>query len=335
MAADYEAGKGSGTYMSRRKEWTADIREEAPWLLDTPAHTVYGAMIDAGIAYSGMLRQRAKGGAAELPRCRKRKQTSFYILGNRISDKGIYPRLLGCLRSAEPLPVKPPDSRITFECGRWYLCVPQKVAVTHSDSQGVCAVDPGVRTFATVFSQSGIHAVGQGAFGRIARLSKHLDDLFSRATKEPSRRRRRMRQAAARALRKIRRLVDDMHYQFLGWVFRNYQTVVFPEADFTSACRKLRRKIGRESVRSLLTWSFARLRNRLVAKAQAMGRNVLIVDEAYTSKTANWTGEIVHDLGRRKVIRSQGRSMDRDVNGALGIMLKALVNHPIACYRCC
>ena len=50
--------------------------------------------------------------------------------------------------------------------------------------------------------------------------------------------------------------------------------------------------------------------------------------EAYTSKTASWTGEIVN-IGSAKVIRSNGIEMERDENGARGIFLRALVDSPI------
>ena len=98
---------------------------------------------------------------------------------------------------------------------------------------------------------------------------------------------------------------------------------------------KAKRKIGRKTVRSLLTWAFARFRDRLISKAELLGRNVLIVSEAFTSKTANWTGEIVWKLGSRKTIKSGGLTVDRDVNGAFGILLKALADRPVkACLNC-
>jgi hypothetical protein len=59
----------------------------------------------------------------------------------------------------------------------------------------------------------------------------------------------------------------------------------------------------------------------------------LCVGERHNSKwnlfktartTANWTGEI-KSIGGSKTISSGGFKIDRDVNGAAGIMLKALL----------
>ncbi len=43
-------------------------------------------------------------------------------------------------------------------------------------------------------------------------------------------------------------------------------------------------------------------------------------------KTVSWTGEILNDLGGKKVVtRSDGFSLDRDLNGARGIFIKTVV----------
>jgi putative transposase len=56
---------------------------------------------------------------------------------------------------------------------------------------------------------------------------------------------------------------------------------------------------------------------------------VLEVNEAYTSKTVSWNGEIIRNLGGAKVIKSSdGKTMNRDLNGARGIFLRALVDTP-------
>jgi putative transposase len=54
---------------------------------------------------------------------------------------------------------------------------------------------------------------------------------------------------------------------------------------------------------------------------------LLDVCEAYTSKTASWTGEI-KQIGGAKIIKSGGLVVDRDLNGARGIVLRVLVDTP-------
>ena len=64
-------------------------------------------------------------------------------------------------------------------------------------------------------------------------------------------------------------------------------------------------------------------------KAWQRGALVLDVNEAYTSKTRSWDGAVNTKLGGAKAIRDEnGFGMDRDVNGARGIFLRALGDSP-------
>ena len=57
---------------------------------------------------------------------------------------------------------------------------------------------------------------------------------------------------------------------------------------------------------------------------------MLEVSEAYTSKTRSWDGGVNQNLGSRTVVRDEkGFGMDRDVNGARGIFLRALGDSPL------
>jgi len=62
-------------------------------------------------------------------------------------------------------------------------------------------------------------------------------------------------------------------------------------------------------------------------KRAALGKSVLQVNEAYISKTASWTGEM-KKVGGAKTITSNGVTVDRDINGARGIFLRALGDNP-------
>ena len=72
---------------------------------------------------------------------------------------------------------------------------------------------------------------------------------------------------------------------------------------------------------------------RLEAAAKRVGKAVLRVNEAYTSKTASWTGEM-KQIGGTKTITSGGITVDRDLNGARGIFLRALVDTPSLRHEC-
>ena len=79
----------------------------------------------------------------------------------------------------------------------------------------------------------------------------------------------------------------------------------------------------------MLTLSHYRFKQHLKNKAKEVGAIVIDVNEAYTSKTVSWTGHLVKNLGGAKVIKdTAGNKMDRDLNGARGIFLRALGDSP-------
>lgn len=316
--------EGSYSYLAMRKEWKARMVDVAPWIADIAAHTIYGAMMDAAKDYKNHVKKLKDKLASSIPRCKKHKQRSFYILGNAISKSGIYTRLLGKMRSYERLPDKPKDSRIIFEFGKWYLQAPYEITRRITENQGFCvSLDPGVRSFLTYFSPFEIGKIGQGQFSRIVKLAKFADDLQSRMTKNYK-----LKKAYRRSLKRIRNLVDDLHYQSISFLMERFDTFICPVSNFTSAVSVINRKIKSKTVRSLLTFAFARFRDRLADKCALLGKRFIEVCESYTSKTHNFTGEVINNLGGRKYIVSNGIRVERDINGAFGIFLKGLLAQP-------
>ena len=79
----------------------------------------------------------------------------------------------------------------------------------------------------------------------------------------------------------------------------------------------------------MMSWCHFEFKLFLKNKAKEFGCKVVDVCEAYTSKTCSWTGELIN-VGSSKTIKSKvdGQSMDRDINGARGIFIRALVDSP-------
>ncbi|MXZ24958.1 MAG: IS200/IS605 family element transposase accessory protein TnpB, partial [Caldilineaceae bacterium SB0665_bin_21] len=221
-------------------------------------------------------------------------------------------------------------SRLVLRDGRYHLHVSTAAPVQQVENQGrIVALDPGVRTFQTFYAEEAVGQFGDRACGRIQRLCQHLDNLLSQADAAPHRRKRSLYRAAGRIRRKIRNLVDELHHQVAHWLVCNYDIILLPDFRVQGMSGRAGRKIRRQTVRNLLTLSHHRLKAFLLHKAAEFGKQVVIVNEAYTSQTCSWSGELIPNLGGRKVVTgSDGVSLDRDVNGARGIFLRALVDTP-------
>jgi len=214
-------------------------------------------------------------------------------------------------------------TEISKENGRWFLILPQqrRVKVPESQRLPLVAIDPGIRTFASIYSPWMTGHFGASDFGRIHRLCKHLDMLISLTTKAKSKRRSSMRKAQRRIRWKIKDLVNDLHSKVAFFLVTRFDVILLPTFETSQMVSKLQNK----TARAMLTWAHFRFKKTLKAKAEEYSALVLDVSEAYTSKTCSYCGQI-HNLGSKKrmACKSCSVSTDRDSNGARGIMLRAL-----------
>ena len=138
-----------------------------------------------------------------------------------------------------------------------------------------------------------------------------------------------MRKAQARLRQDMTNLVDELHWQTACWLTGTYKVILIPSFDTQDMTRRAGRKIRSKTARMMLSFRHFEFRQRLLWKAWQRGALVIEVNEAYTSKTRSWDGVVNHNLGGNTVVRDQdGFGMDRDVNGARGIFLRALGDSP-------
>ena len=272
-------------------------------------------------------------------RTRKDRVQSCFIPASAISDKGLYYTISGVLKMSEYLPNNVRDSRLVLDHGRWFLTCSYSKTTVHSDSQGrIVALDPGVRTFLTGFHEQGAFKIGSGAQSRIFRLCLFADKLISKISKSDPKRKRNMRKALDRMYWKIKDLITELHFKSAAYLCENFDVILLPTFEVSDMVVKSKRKIRSKTVRQMLTLSHYKFEQRIKSKAEETGKLVQLCNEAYTSKTASWTGEI-KQIGGSKTITSGGVTLDRDVNGGRGIFLRSLVDIPwlreiATCTRC-
>ncbi|NEO17875.1 MAG: transposase [Moorea sp. SIO4A1] len=319
-----------------KANWKAiktDILNDLPeWCKVVPYQIKSIAIKDACTAVREAKKKYKKTSQINRVRFRSRKNPiqSCYIPKSAVSVAGIYHTKLGKITYTEGLPDDICDCRLTSNNGNYYLVVPYKVTKNKTENQGrVVALDPGVRTFITFFSETSVGKIGDGDFSRIQRLCQHLDNLMSRISKSKGGQKRRMRKAARRMVIKIQNLINELHHKTARFLVDNFDVILLPTFETAQMSKKGNRRIRSKTVRNMLNFAHYRFKEFLKHKAQETGKIVVDVCEAYTSKTVSWTGELVN-IGGSKIIKSKvdGRTMDRDINGARGIFLRALGDTP-------
>lgn len=311
---------------------TPILNDLPDWASETPYQVKSIAIRDVCVAVREAKKKCKETGEYQSVsfKSKRKPSDSIFIPKSAISKRGVYYTMLGDLKMSEALPDNIADSRLLKDGDEYYLCVSYTATRTKREPNGsVVALDPGVRTFLTYFHERGFGWIGHHAINRIQRLCAYLDDLLSRAAKAKRQSRKNMRHAANKIRKRIRNLVDELHHKVARYLVDNFDIILLPTFETSEMTCKAARKIKKKSVRQMLTLSHYRFKKFLKHKAKETGCKVVDVCEAYTSKTVSWTGEIRQSLGGRKVIKdSTGLKMDRDLNGARGILLRALVDEP-------
>lgn len=321
-------------WMSIKKWLIPELASLYPWTARLPRAMRDGAVQEAVQSVLNAISKFKKTGKFQRVSFKSKKtpQQSFFLRNDKwAKDKrGFSVRELGAMRFAEPLPDVLRDGRVVKNGDKWYVALPETKTRNLVENQGrLCSLDPGIRTFQTFFSDQYCGHLGKQDIQRITRLAFHLDDLLSRKDKAKSKRTQRsLSKAATRIRLKVSDLIDELHWKAARFLTQNFDVILLPTFESSQMVSKVNRRIRKKSVRQMLTLKHYQFSQRLEQKCFEAGKVLVRVCEAYTSKTASWTGEIIKTLGGRKQISSGGFVVDRDENGARGIFLRALVDSP-------
>lgn len=353
MAIDTFSSLGYDNFMELRGYINSfiDSEETHAFLKSVPDKVRAGAVKDLVTAVKAASTNKRRRRIREFSmkyRTKKDKEQSIVIdtSGWRPATPGfvsIFPRLLGGTmpwkdRSASSiLKDRNKDCRLTMDSlGHFYLCIPIERDELGGDSQAasagaprmsVVALDPGVRTFQTFYSPSGLTGkIGMGAARRVEKLYDHLFDLVRRRKEEKdSRRRGRMKKAVVRMRSKIKNLVDDLHWKACDFLCRTFDTIIIPKFGVLGMVRR-GANIRKSVKRSMLALRHFVFRERLIHKARFWGCRVIVSGEAYTSKTCV-CGFVHNGLGGSDVFTCPrcNHSCDRDIHASRNILCKNIL----------
>ena len=289
----------------------------------------------------------AKSGFSEIGfKSRKGSIHSFSI--DRL-PKGLNPcvNALGKIHLTESVPSEAIGKSCTITCdkGRWFVQVQQHIEL-NTEIQGevrVVGIDQGVRTFATCFSQDDALIVGDDfAKEKLFPLMQRVDKLIGQKQKILNKVNgvkfvdmpQWMRDRIAHFDKEINRLkckkddlILDLHNRLAFELVSHYDVIFLPTFETKGmVTRKSKnvRTIRRNTCRQMLDLNHYGFKLRLKWYAKKYGKHVVDCNESYTSKTRSWNGTIDEKLGSSKIIKGDGFTVDRDINGSRNILLKHL-----------
>lgn len=225
------------------------------------------------------------------------------------------------------------DCILRREKNRYFLCIPMvKRCVPTSPAYKRVALDPGVRTFQTFYSDQGIAGkIGEGLCEQLIDIGIREDKLKSILSKKDGIQKKKTRYNLKKRcflLRtKIKNIVKDNHWKAANFLCSNFKHILLPSFETSNMVKKelptRARVINSKSVRQMLSLSHYAFKERLLYKASTVGCRVDIVDEAYTTKTCGGCGQLKEMKGAKTYKCDRcGFILDRDYNGARNIFLK-------------
>ena len=124
---------------------------------------------------------------------------------------------------------------------------------------------------------------------------------------------------------KIQNLRDELHWKTALELVRSYDKILIGSMSTKSIVSK-KKTLNKRSKQLAYSLGHYLFKCRLESKAEEYGAKVVVVNEAYTSKTCGKCSNINPNLGGNKTFscpRSNcNYTIDRDVNGARNISLK-------------
>ena len=239
-----------------------------------------------------------------------------------IKDNGaIAPNILGkTMASKEPIGIIKCDPILYTAAGKYKLLVPEKPKKSKTGTtDGICGVDPGFRTFLTVYSKYDTYKIGT-ELSKITRLvdkkTKTINFFRQRSTELGTpEKNSKCRRSIAKVEIKIRNLVKDLHYKAGNFLCKKFKKIKLGKLNTKSIMEK---EFSGKYKNYMSALSHGKFRERLGNQTKKHGITLELVNEYRTTMECSYCGNIKIDVGKSKIYECKecGFKGDRDMNAA-------------------
>jgi putative transposase len=241
------------------------------------------------------------------------------------------------IKSSEQFMKEHYGSTLTYNkiLNTYYLNLTYKINSNPVKHKKLGAIDPGVRTPATVYSTNNVVEIGNDMQERIFKVCHEIDIIKSNMNKKeyyknveqeiiiikmtPDKKAQ-LRRALHRKIQYLKNIKKEFHNKLINYLCDNFSTIIFPPFKTQEMVGKLHSKTSRQ----MYNLSFYQLREKLRNKCKELHVILLEHSEAYTSKTCTKCGNVKYKLGSNKIYNCKkcNLTIDRDINGSRNILLK-------------
>ena len=307
-----------------------DLSNEEQWQKDVPYDTRQLMVKEAVTMFKSACTNKSRGNILQFNlgfRSRKNpRQTcwinkkaitkDFRLFTTRLNNKS---KLRFRKKVKKQLSTIEHDCQILKDGQAYYLLIASDFEIQPRDHpHDHVAMDPGVRTFQTCYSPDGI-VIESDAPSKIKMLASRIDLLQSLKTKIRS---SRVTHRIHQVNKKIRDIVNNMHYQTAALLTDNFKNILLP----TFCTSKMKTgSLSSKTKRSMDYFGFYQFKQKMRLMCHKKNCNLFIVNESYTTMTCTCCG-VLNRIGSNKVYTCGSCNFigPRDVCGARNILLKHL-----------
>jgi transposase len=196
-----------------------------------------------------------------------------------------------------------------------YLVIPTVIKDKKRNPDRVAGIDLGVRTFATVFSNTlqdeSMRETKVYEYNHRMDLLKKLNDKLDLLKSLKKVQRRKMCKLEQRK----KNLVDSLHWDFINDILENNDIILL---GLIKSHNIVKGGHNRKLNRDFCDLKFFLQRQRLFYKASVYQKKVILVKEHYTTKTCSNCGTLNQKIGSSKIFECASCKMvaDRDINAS-------------------
>ena len=183
-----------------------------------------------------------------------------------------------------------------------------------------CGIDPGSRTFLTVYSPEATYEICTNTYKLIDKYHKNLDSLkFKKDNNIFSQ--SKYNHAREKYQSKLKNHINDLHAKSSRFILENFETINLEKISIQSIVSNEKGNISPKNKRRILALSHYRFRTKLQQMSVKWNNKVILINAYNTSKTCCNCGNIKKNLGPTKTYECSKclLSIDRDINAAINI----------------
>lgn len=291
-----------------------------PWFLETPKEIREAAVFEShknkDSAFTNIKNKNIKHFKLKYKSSKKKSWIINGITGiKKINNKTIelYPRYhFGHIKTVEEIPDINNECSIYFDGLNYFINIIIESPIKKIKNRKHCiASDPGIRTFHTFYDTENIIKIGN-------ETEKTLlpDLLITDKLKNKNKLKQKLKL-------KIENKRNELHNKTINWLCKTYDKIIIPKFETKNMIKKENRKLNKKTIRMMGLLSHFKFLKKLKTKAKEFKNEIIIGNEAYSTRTCGNCEFIKNDIGSLEewICNRCKIHHDRDSNASRNIFI--------------